>query len=60
MAQSHRKWISPDRERDDAQAGLDEMIRPALKCAFPLPTQGDDRFQALLAALAQRGRQPPV
>lgn len=46
-----------DRADDDRILGLDALIRPGLRRAFPLPCDdADDRFRELLDALAQRPR----
>ena len=40
---------------DPAPAGVHTMIAPALRRAFPLPTEdADGRFRELLEALSQR------
>ncbi len=38
------------------RVSMDDLIRPNLRRAFPLPAETvDDKFRALLAALAKRG-----
>jgi hypothetical protein len=41
-------------------SSVDELIRPGLRLAFPLPAEGDpneDKFCRVLDALGQRSRQ---
>ncbi|HVG48630.1 MAG TPA: hypothetical protein VM899_10915 [Rubellimicrobium sp.] len=40
----------------DTQVPMDDLIRPNLRRAFPLPSAADDKFQDLLAALAELGQ----
>lgn len=43
----------------EARVPADDLIRPNLRRAFPLPAETDDgKFQVLLAALAERGPRP--
>ena len=42
---------------DEARAGVHAMIAPALRRAFPLPSDdADERFQELLEAMFGRGQ----
>jgi hypothetical protein len=41
----------------EPRGAMDDLIRPNLRRAFPLPaTTEDEKFRALLAALAERGQ----
>lgn len=44
----------------ETRTSIDDLIRPGLSRAFPLPEepQADERFGQLFRALAQRGRGP--
>lgn len=44
------------RDPTPSAAPIDTTLAPALKRAFPLPEVGDDLFQRLLDALAQKER----
>jgi hypothetical protein len=55
---SHLDSIPPDGfgSYPEGRASLDDMLRPSLRHAFPLPAEGlatDDKFRQLLDALAQ-------
>ena len=55
MARPHR--LPAQAHSDNAEAGtsVDDLIRPGLSQAFPVPEQppADERFRRLLEALAQ-------
>ena len=47
------------RNHGEASTFIEDSIRPGLRRAYPLPEgRGDDRFQGLLDALAQRHSHP--
>lgn len=61
MAHHHRPHPGTSSGLIEPGATIDDLIRPGLRQAFPLPEDGygsDERFRRLLDALAQRRSDP--
>jgi hypothetical protein len=60
MARHDRQTWDTSPNLDETRASLDDLIRPGLSRAFPLPdgSHVDERFARLLEALAQVSTEP--
>ena len=56
MARHYLRSAQSPSEDADARTSMDDLIRPGLTQAFPLPPepQADERFSQILEALAQQ------